>query len=369
MTINQSNQRFSGFPQFNAPLVDKSGNVSQAWQWFFTALWQKNGSSFSEVPNAAYPKQQPGLPITMHDAQTGSMLGQMLTGLQIVLPTDEFTVTETTGVDGNPNFTVTWNPQGANLVFAGPGSGADVVPTFRLLLPADLPIATTSDVGAVKPDGTTITILPDGTISASGGGGGGYAPGTVPTVVQVAWATSAIAATFPVAPTNGNLLVAMAFNSANNTINAGWTGQAENASGTDWGDIVTKVCGAGEPTLQQPMSVATANGGVVIWELAGANATPFVVGFSQPEQTGIAFVNPVLLPNAFNCLGLSAVSVITPQTILTGLNVGTQDVLDNTGNRKLLAGHTDLGQTPMVGVMATLSAVGSSKGASCLITS
>jgi hypothetical protein len=368
MTANQSNQRFAGFPQFNAPFVDRSGNVSQAWQWFLTAMWQKNGSSFSEVPNAAYPKQQPGLPITMHDAQTGDMLGQMLTGLQIVLPTDEFTVTETTDANGNPNFTVVWNPQGANTVFAGPGSGADAVPTFRLLVPADLPIATTSDVGAVKPDGTTITILPDGTISATGGGGGGYAPGTPPTVVQVAWATSAVAATFGSPPTSGNLFVAMAFNSANDTITAGWTKQVEDGSGTDWGDILTKPVGVAEPSLQQPMAVATANGGVVIWELAGANAVPFVFGQSQPEQSG-AFATPVLLPNVFNCLGLSAVSVITPQTIASGFNVGTQDVLDNTGNRKLFAGHTDLGQTPMAGVMASLSASGSSKGATCLITS
>jgi hypothetical protein len=32
------------------------------------------------------------------------------------------------------------------------------------------------NVGVVKPDGSTITILTDGTISATGGGGGGYAP-------------------------------------------------------------------------------------------------------------------------------------------------------------------------------------------------
>lgn len=36
-----------------------------------------------------------------------------------------------------------------------------------------LPIATTSVVGVVKPDGTTILIDPDGTIHSVGGGGGG----------------------------------------------------------------------------------------------------------------------------------------------------------------------------------------------------
>lgn len=34
--------------------------------------------------------------------------------------------------------------------------------------------ATVGDVGVVKPDGTTITIDPDGTIHAPGGGGGGF---------------------------------------------------------------------------------------------------------------------------------------------------------------------------------------------------
>lgn len=37
----------------------------------------------------------------------------------------------------------------------------------------DIPIATTTTAGKVKPDGTTITITDDGTISAVGGGGGG----------------------------------------------------------------------------------------------------------------------------------------------------------------------------------------------------
>ena len=35
----------------------------------------------------------------------------------------------------------------------------------------DIPIATTTTAGKVKPDGTTITITDDGTISAVGGGG------------------------------------------------------------------------------------------------------------------------------------------------------------------------------------------------------
>jgi len=39
-------------------------------------------------------------------------------------------------------------------------------------------VATVADVGVVKPDGSTITITADGTISAPGGGGGGGGPTT-----------------------------------------------------------------------------------------------------------------------------------------------------------------------------------------------
>ena len=66
----------------------------------------------------------------------------------------------------------------ANTVFAGPASGSAAAPTFRALVAADLPVATTSAFGAVKPDGSTITIS-GGVITAVGGGGGS---GTVTSV-------------------------------------------------------------------------------------------------------------------------------------------------------------------------------------------
>ncbi len=48
--------------------------------------------------------------------------------------------------------------QPANTVFAGPVSGADDVPVFRLLDPADLPVATVSTLGAVSiGDGLSVT--------------------------------------------------------------------------------------------------------------------------------------------------------------------------------------------------------------------
>ena len=59
--------------------------------------------------------------------------------------------------------------QNVNTFFAGPGSGSATVPAWRTLVPADLPVATNTNFGAVKPDNTTITIS-GGVISSVGGG-------------------------------------------------------------------------------------------------------------------------------------------------------------------------------------------------------
>ncbi len=58
--------------------------------------------------------------------------------------------------------------QAAHSVFVGPASGSAATPTFRILQSSDLPVATTSILGAVQPDGTTIGIA-DGVISVLGG--------------------------------------------------------------------------------------------------------------------------------------------------------------------------------------------------------
>ena len=62
---------------------------------------------------------------------------------------------------------ITDNTQTANEFFAGPSSGSAAAPTFRAIVPADLPVATTGALGVVEPDGTSITISA-GVISASG---------------------------------------------------------------------------------------------------------------------------------------------------------------------------------------------------------
>ena len=70
---------------------------------------------------------------------------------------------------GNTNtITQDLTAQGFGKVFAGPISGSDAKPAFRLLDPSDLPKATNSAVGAVIPAvGGGITILSDGEIRHS----------------------------------------------------------------------------------------------------------------------------------------------------------------------------------------------------------
>lgn len=80
-------------------------------------------------------------------------------GIQSVTVTDS---TPLSVVVNNPdaftaNITLTLDTQQANTVFVGPSSGADAAPTFRALLPADLPDATSSAKGIIQP-GTGLSV-------------------------------------------------------------------------------------------------------------------------------------------------------------------------------------------------------------------
>src|ERR1700693_6596305 len=103
------------------------------------------------------------------------------------------------------------------------------------------PVLTTTQNGVVPAPATVNSYFmsDDGTWDAVSGG---YNKGTVPTVVQVAFSVNGgNSAIFSVAPTSGNLLVAMCFNPTSDTTGTGWTKQVENSGGTDYGLIFTKV--------------------------------------------------------------------------------------------------------------------------------
>lgn len=200
---------------------------------------------------------------------------------------------------------------------------------------------------------------------------GGYSSGAPPTVVQFAFNVNGTkSVTFSLAPTNGNLLVAMSFNPSTSTGGAGWTKVVEVTTGTDFGDVWSKVAGGAESTTQSPLN-ADPGGGVgtiVCWELHHGTGTPVIAAAAtQAEQTGVTNTM-VPFPNVSDCIGLSAVSVVTATTIGTVRNVGTQDVKDNTSARRVVAGHTDLSKSPNAGILAALSGSGSSKGATAIVS-
>lgn len=73
----------------------------------------------------------------------------------------DLTLTKQNKLVEGANITLTDNADGTTTISASGGGGGGG---------SDVPIATTSTAGKVKPDGTTITITDDGTISAVGGG-------------------------------------------------------------------------------------------------------------------------------------------------------------------------------------------------------
>lgn len=88
------------------------------------------------------------------------------------------------GLSAPPEFTVSGSPtsngtltlskadQNPNQVYASPASGSAAAPTFRSLVGADLPTATVSAIGGIKPDGTTTTVDANGVLSAISGAAG-----------------------------------------------------------------------------------------------------------------------------------------------------------------------------------------------------
>ncbi len=87
-----------------------------------------------------------------------------VTSVAVTAPSD-FTVSGSP-ITSNGTIAITAKTQAANTIKAGPASGAAAAPTYRTLVPADLPVATTGQLGAVQPDGTTVTIN-NGVISAN----------------------------------------------------------------------------------------------------------------------------------------------------------------------------------------------------------
>ncbi len=96
---------------------------------------------------------------------------------------------------------VNLDTQQANSVFAGPSSGADAAPTFRALIPADLPDATASAKGIVQP-GTGLAVS-SGTLNHSNSVTGATVSGfTFDNQGHITAATALVASDIPVLDTS-----------------------------------------------------------------------------------------------------------------------------------------------------------------------
>jgi len=92
--------------------------------------------------------------------------------------------------------TTTMDTQAANVVLAGPETGVDAAPTFRALVPADLPDATASTKGVIQP-GTGLSVS-SGTLNHTNTvTAGTYAKVTVDTEGHVSAGTALEAADIP----------------------------------------------------------------------------------------------------------------------------------------------------------------------------
>lgn len=192
---------------------------------------------------------------------------------------------------------------------------------------------------------------------------GGGSAGTPPTIVQYGSSLTSKSVVLGIAPTNGNLLVAVV-KAGSNSWGAGWTQQDLNAAGTNYSNILTKVAGGAESTTQTPLGADANEDAICMWEIAGASATPIVFANSTVlSATNLFFTcgpggpaadgTPDSLPGLTNVLTLAAIFTdgTSPQTLTAAMNM-TQQELSNSGTyTHFVSGHSD-GDTPVAQLLS-----------------
>lgn len=236
------------------------------------------------------------IPTGALDGSTGG--DGTVTSVGLTMPA-EFAVTGSP-VTGDGTFIVSKAVQAANVVFAGPSAGLPAQPTFRALESADLPIATASEAGIVKPDDSTITIS-DGVLSAVSGAGGidqltgdvTAGPGTGSQVATLKTVNSDVGS----------------FTNANITVNAKGliTAAANGSSGTG---TVSSVA------MTVPTSILSVSGspittsGTLALSLANQSANEFFAGPSSGSATTPTF--RAIVPTDLPVATTGALGVVKP---------------------------------------------------------
>jgi len=154
--------------------------------------WSSSGSSHTlNIPLASAAGVTAGLLSNTDFTTFNNKVGSIsLTGDGVIHPSTTFTVT-----NGAASGTLGLNTQSANRFLAGPATGANAQPTFRAIVPADLPVATTTTLGAVSV-GSGLSVTAGGILSATNTNGGTVTSASVATANGLA-GTVANATTTP----------------------------------------------------------------------------------------------------------------------------------------------------------------------------
>lgn len=125
--------------------------------------WASSSSSHTlHLPLASATGVTAGMLSNSDYLSFGSKVSSIsLTGDGVLHPTTTFNV-----INGSATGALTLNTQIKNSFLSGPSTGANATPTFRTLVPADLPIASASNLGAVSV-GSGLSVTAGGVLSAT----------------------------------------------------------------------------------------------------------------------------------------------------------------------------------------------------------
>lgn len=236
-------------------------------------------------------------------------------------------------VSGSPvtttgTLTAIWANENANLFLAGPSSGSAAAPTFRGIAAADLPLATTGAFGAVKPDGSTITIS-GGVISASGSGSG--------TVTSIGPANGSL--TFSPNPITSTGTIGLNVANANTWTVPQFINVASQGVTANAGFTIENLTAATSGTQQFSPLLAFRGSG---WGTTAPGAQSVVFGWqNQPVQGTMAPTGNFVLYSQINGGSLNNVFQVSDSGVPTfgaafsapnGSTATTQTVGDNTTN-------------------------------------